>query len=56
MKGDLEHMNDFDINDTTLAVFHNMLEHLELSYEIKSARSEPKQKEPKEDKKASGRK
>jgi hypothetical protein len=56
MKGDLERMDDFNINDTTLVVFHNVLEHLELSYEIESTKSEPKKKEPKEEKKTSGRK
>jgi hypothetical protein len=49
-------MNDFNINDTELDKFHKVLECLKLSYEIELAKSEPKWKAPKEEKKSSGKK
>ena len=48
MQGNLEHMNDFNINETDLTSFCKVLEHLELSYQLENPKKVEKSKKDKE--------
>ena len=42
MQSNLERMNEFDINNTNLTQFCEVLEHLELSYQLEKKMEKPK--------------
>ena len=57
MQSNLKCMNDFDINETDLTQFHEVLEHLELSYQLdrKLANSKKAEMLKKEKEKSNGK-
>ena len=45
MQSDLERMNEFDINNTNLMQFHEVLKCLELSYQLEKKMEKSKKSE-----------